>query len=334
MTRRLGTHGGPDEGPEPLYDFSTNSNPLGPCPYTLTAAREADLTRYPDPGYTALRKTLAAHHDVSPRRVVIGAGASELILRLIRLTPGPVISLGPTFSEYERCAIVERRQHVQVRTPGDFLRLRKGHAGPGFVCWPNNPTGTKWPLDFISEAASQGPLAVDLAYAPLCSGGDLARVEAAARHAYRIYAPNKVYGLCGLRAGYLIAPMIRHGLDELAHAWIIDRSAESFIQATVQTDALRRLAPSLPVFSSWRDEMAAALNAAGLPVKVGPATYLMTQVGNATAVTRKLRGLGIRVRDATSFGMPEWIRVGCRPPQDQAVLVNCLPAVIASLRHS
>ena len=28
-------HGGTDEGPEPLYDFSTNANALGPNPVAL-----------------------------------------------------------------------------------------------------------------------------------------------------------------------------------------------------------------------------------------------------------------------------------------------------------
>src|ERR1700730_17789552 len=76
-------HGGTDSMPDPRYDFSSNANPLGPCPSVLAAVRSADVTRYPDPLYAKLRATLAAQHKTTPDRIVIGAGASELILRLI-----------------------------------------------------------------------------------------------------------------------------------------------------------------------------------------------------------------------------------------------------------
>src|SRR6266403_6143524 len=66
-------HGGADSMPDPRYDFSSNANPLGPCPSVLAAVRNADVTRYPDPSYTQLRATLAVHHRTSPERIVVGA---------------------------------------------------------------------------------------------------------------------------------------------------------------------------------------------------------------------------------------------------------------------
>src|ERR1700688_1134880 len=55
-------HGGTDSMPDPRYDFSSNANPLGPCPSVLAAVRSADVTRYPDPKYTRLRAMLADYH--------------------------------------------------------------------------------------------------------------------------------------------------------------------------------------------------------------------------------------------------------------------------------
>ena len=103
-------HGGTDSMPEPRYDFSSNANPLGSCPSVLAAVRSADVTRYPDPMYAKLRETLAAHHHTRPDRIVVGAGASELILRLIRHIDGPVQQLAPTFSEYARGARLAGRR--------------------------------------------------------------------------------------------------------------------------------------------------------------------------------------------------------------------------------
>src|ERR1043166_7153644 len=75
------THGGTDSDTEPRHDFSSNANALGPNPHVLRAIRAADLSRYCDPHYKALKEQLGAFHAVDPERVVVGAGASELILR-------------------------------------------------------------------------------------------------------------------------------------------------------------------------------------------------------------------------------------------------------------
>src|SRR5882757_106091 len=162
-------HGGTDAGPEPRHDFSSNANALGPCPSILRAVKAADLTRYCDPRYTQLRETLGGHHGVDPDQIVIGAGASELILRLIRWAQGSVAVLTPTFSEYTRCAQLEGRSVFPARSPEEFLKMKRSRHGVGFVCWPNNPTGEQWPLEFLAEAARKHRLVVDLAYAPLCS---------------------------------------------------------------------------------------------------------------------------------------------------------------------
>ena len=110
-------HGGTDSRPDPRYDFSSNANPLGPCPSVLAAVRGADVTRYPDPMYSQLRARLAAHHRTTPDRIVVGAGASELILRLILCIGGAVQQLAPTFSEYGRGARLAGRRLLSSRSP-------------------------------------------------------------------------------------------------------------------------------------------------------------------------------------------------------------------------
>lgn len=310
-------HGGPDSGPPPRHDFSSNANPVGACPSVLAAVRAADVTRYPDPTYTALRARLADYHGVAANRIVVGAGASELILRLIRHARGSVQVLGPTFSEYERCGRLVGRTVYQAETPEEFLQLRRVRRGLGFICWPNNPTGSQWPLELLSEAAHQGPLVVDLAYAPLCAGGALAPAEAAAKRAVRLYAPNKSFGLTGVRAAYAITPTALPTLAQQAPAWVLDKTGEAFLAATTEPDALRWLAASRPLYGQWRTELAAALRARGHEVQESPATYLLARVGDARRLSLALRARGVRVRDCSSFGLPGWIRLSAQPPDAQ-----------------
>jgi histidinol-phosphate aminotransferase len=318
------THGGTDSLPDPRYDFSTNANPLGPCLSVLARVRNADLTRYPDPLYTRLREVLAAFHRTSPERIVVGAGASELILRLIRCIDGPVQQLVPTFSEYALGARLAGRRLVSMRSPAAFLRAQSAHPGIGFVCWPNNPTGELWPLDFVEAAAGAGPLVVDLAYAPLCDASLTAAIETAAGAAYRLYSPNKAFGMTGVRGAYLITPRIDRRIANAAPSWVIGRDAVAFLEAACDPEARAWLAQGLPQLKRWRTRLARSLQQLGLPVRESPATFLMAKVGNATRVAAHLRNHDVRVRDGSSFGLRQWIRLSAQPVQAQKALMAVL----------
>jgi histidinol-phosphate aminotransferase len=321
-------HGGTDSMSEPRYDFSSNANPLGPCPSVLAAVRSADVTRYPDPMYAKLRGSLAAHHHTTPDRVVVGAGASELILRLIRHIDGPVQQLAPTFSEYARGARLAGRRLISARSTGAFLRAQSAHPGVGFICWPNNPTGDLWPEDFLSAASTAGPLVVDLAYAPLCDPHHAVAIEAAAQAAYRLYSPNKAFGLTGVRGAYLITPRADRHLANLAPSWVIGRDAVALLESATEPRARLWLEQGMPQLKRWRARLARSLELLGLSVRESPATFLLAKVGDASGVTGHLRRHDIRVRDGSSFGLRQWIRLSAQPPGAQKALLTALRDIL------
>ena len=318
------SHGGTDSLPDPRYDFSSNANPAGPCPSVLAAVRNADVARYPDPLYARLRGKLAAHHRTTADRIVVGAGASELILRLIRHHQGAVRQLAPTFSEYARGAHLCDRRVMSLNTPAAFLRAQGRQPGLGFICWPNNPTGDLWPLEFVAKAAASGPLVVDLAYASLCGDAPLAAIEAASRGAYRLYSPNKAYGLTGVRGAYLVAPRIDRRLALAAPSWVIGRDAVALLEAAVEPRARAWLGRTIPRIAQWRSMLGRSLRQIGLQVRDGPATFLLVNVRDAARVARRLRRGGVRVRDGSPFGLPEWIRLSAQPPRAQKALLAAL----------
>ena len=321
-------HGGTDSLPEPRYDFSSNANPLGPCPSVLAVLRNADVTRYPDPQYTQLRETLAAHHGTTPDRIVVGAGASELILRLIRCVEGAVQQLVPTFSEYARGALLNGRRLISVRAPAAFLRAQSKYPGIGFICWPNNPTGELWPLEFVAAAAAAGPLVVDMAYASLCESSHAAGIEAAAAAAYRLYSPNKAFGLTGVRGAYLIMPSPDRHIANAAPSWVLGCEAVAFLEAAIQPRARDWLTQGLPELRRWRGRLAGSLQQLGVPVRESPASFLLAKVGEATRITAHLRRHDVRVRDTSSFGLHRWIRLSAQPPAAQKALLAALKSAL------
>ena len=149
-------HGGPDARGAAQWDFSTNANAAGPFPAVLSALQRADATRYPDPGYHALRERLAAWHGVAPERIVLAASASEFIQRITavgaRIAPGPVQVPRHAYGDYAaaaraggRAVLVDGDEHhgpaVSLRamtthsaTAG--CRARTASISPGSIRWP------------------------------------------------------------------------------------------------------------------------------------------------------------------------------------------------------
>lgn len=321
-------HGGTDSLPEPRYDFSSNANALGPCPAVLAAVRTADVSRYPDPLYVRLRERLAEWHGATPDRIVVGAGASELILRLVRHFNRTVLQLAPTFSEYARSAGIARCRVATVSSPGSFLRAQRRQRCLAFLCSPNNPTGEVWRPELVAAAARQGPLVIDLAYASLCGGRRAAEIEEAAAAAWRLYSPNKAFGLTGVRGAYLIAPQPVPRLADEAPSWVIGRDAVAMLAASLEPAAREWLRRSIPRLWRWRMQLAEGLRRLRLEVRESPATFLLVEVGNGGRVSKRLRECGIRVRDARSFGLERWIRLSAQraPARRQllAELARCL----------
>ena len=104
------THGGDWEGYRREYggmplDFSANVSPLGMPEAVCQAAADAlaDAWRYPDPLCRELRDALAAYHQVDAGQIVCGAGAADLIFRLVLARqPRRALVTAPTFAEYEQ----------------------------------------------------------------------------------------------------------------------------------------------------------------------------------------------------------------------------------------
>lgn len=317
-------HGGPDGGPEPLWDFSTNANALGPNPVILEYLKKADPSRYPDPLYRRLRRALAEAHGVSPEQVAVGTGTSELIHRLARWTylRGPIL-LPPTFGEYARAARALDLPLWEAESPEAFLKLLP-KSSLAFLCVPNNPTGEIYP--FLEEAARRagGALVLDLAYYDLMESP-----PPLPQTAFRLYSPNKAHGLTGVRAGYLLAPLDLTHFQNLAPSWPLSVYGEAFLHAHLDPEARAWLEGSKRELFRLRGLLAEGLRRLGLEVRESPANFLMARVGRATEVAKALRERGIRVRDCTSFGLPEWLRLSAQREEAIRALLLALEEVLA-----
>jgi histidinol-phosphate aminotransferase len=325
-------HGGTDNGPPIRSDFSTNAHPLGPNPFVLAAVRRADRSRYPDPSYTAVRERLAELHRVGPERIVVGGSASELIWRLAlawREDGGrDVVTKETTFAEYRRAA---HTLGLRVLTQPQGAALR-------FICDPDNPSGASCHITAElpdEEQRSSSPTVVDLAYHPfrtLLSGNPdevLSPLAAAwADAVIQLWSPNKLHALTGVRAAFLVLPaasVSAEALIALAPSWVVSAEGVALLTAHAERPAGNFLVESAVKLRSQKERCESLLEEAGWERQPSSLHYGLYRPPVALARQRHwfelLRVEGIKVRDATSFGRPGWVRLAARPPDEVARLI-------------
>ncbi|MFN7154289.1 MAG: aminotransferase class I/II-fold pyridoxal phosphate-dependent enzyme [Acidovorax sp.] len=328
-------HGGPDAAGIPVFDFSTNSNACGPCPEALHVVQAADATRYPDPAYTALREALGAFHGVAPRRIVLAASASEFIHRITALAAqqGAVQVAVPlhSYGDYAQAA--------QVR---GLEVLRGGGASVGlqWACEPSSPLGQEDPAvcgwregeggGEDGDAASALRV-LDCAYGPLRLDAEAAWKGAPSPHlpsaCWQLWTPNKALGLTGVRAAYAVAPPggedAVQALTALAPSWPVGAHGVALLQAWTQATVQQWLLHSLCTLSDWKARQLALCIDLGWTLHAGSlANYFCARPATATLQSdlAALRASGIKLRDATSFGLPGTVRLGVLAPAAQDAL--------------
>ncbi|MBU0830029.1 MAG: aminotransferase [Gammaproteobacteria bacterium] len=331
-------HGGPDADGVPAYDFSTNSNACGPCPMALGAVRAADATRYPDPAYTALRGALGAFHGVSPERIVLAASASEFIHRITALAvqQGAVHVSVPLHSYGDYAQAAQARGLKVVRGAG-------APAGLQWACEPSSPLGLEDPAPGVWRQGKKGDPAralrvLDCAYVPLrldaegeWAGAPSPRLPSAC---WQLWTPNKALGLTGVRAAYAIAPAGNEdsvcALAALAPSWPVGAHGVALLQAWVLPGVQQWLVHSLATLRDWKARQQALCMHLGWAVQAGSlANYFCAQPTRVTLQSDlvALRSAGIKLRDATSFGLPGTVRLGVLAPAAQDALAAAWQAL-------
>jgi histidinol-phosphate aminotransferase len=317
-------HGSTDAGKPPRFDFSSNANALGPNPIILKTLQTVDPTHYPDPSYTALHQALADYYQIDPDRIAVGAGASELILRLAHWQrSSSVLTFAHTFGEYARAAHLTNSKHLKAHNQPEFLALIS-QAKLAFICIPNNPTGEIYSPEFLHQVetiALQTDTIViaDLAYLALNQ-----TPIAIPSSFWRLHAPNKAHGMTGIRAGYLIATESLLEFRNYAPSWVLSVHGEAFLRSTLAPEVQAWLQTCCPTLWQWRDRLQKAITQLNRPQQWSHANFGLINVGNATAVTQMLRQQDIRVRDCTSFGLPNWIRISAQNETAQITLVSAI----------
>ena len=328
-----------------VLDFSSNINPLGPSPRVRRAAAEADLSAYPDRECLVLREALAAHLGVGLDQLMVGNGSTELIHLLANAHVPPwatCLIFAPTFGEYEAAVeATDARMDFMVAYPAaDFAwcidsaveTIEATRPAMVFLCNPNNPTGVYLDREAVERlCAALGPdglLVLDTSYVPLADAGwDLLPLLHCG-NVVLVRSMTKDHALAGVRLGYMVAPPpVVAATRNDQPPWSVNAVAQAAGLAAVADEA--HVAAAREVIAEAKAYLQAQLAALGVPANSSAANFMLVQVGNATGVRRALLRRRVLVRDCTSFGLPDYIRIAVRRPEECARLVAALRDVLA-----
>ncbi|MEA4908710.1 MAG: histidinol-phosphate transaminase [Anaerolineaceae bacterium] len=343
-------HGGPDPqelrklgiSPAELLDFSVNSNPFGPAPGVRPAIQAVDPSLYPDWRSGRLREALAQANQAAPGQVLVGNGAAELIWLVAQARLGPgrqALVLGPAFGEYRRAAqaVGARVEEVRAGPPdfrpplvqlaGEIARVRPELV---FVCNPNNPTGVSLPDDALQDLAatcgSDTILVMDEAYRAFRDGQFFA--PPLPPNCLVLRSMTKDFALAGLRLGYALgSPALIADLARFQPAWSVNALAQAAGLAAL--DELDYYRATLEQLARLKVDFFSGLTTAGFPPSPAEVHFGVISVGRpAREVRHRLFQRAIQVRDCTSFGLPDFIRLSTRREADNHKLLEALQAVV------
>jgi len=329
--------------PDNILDFSVSTNPFMPPPGIKEIISAAPITQYPDSQCTGLRQKLSEKLGVSPENILAGSGTTELI-RLIAFVylrqRDRVLIIEPGYGEHEvACRLAGARlikhdttekesfkPHVEELT--DQIHRQKPHAV--FICNPNNPAGyylTRKEIEKVLVASGDGLLVIDEAYIAFAvkSRGSLDLINQG--NVIVLRSMTKDYGIPGLRLGYAVSnnkiidslrpalpPWNVNSIAQNAGVYVLGQE-EYLLQSLQQTQAAKRF-------------LTGELTRLGFKVLPSDANYFLVKVDNATEFRRFILAKGILVRDCSSFGLEEYIRVAPRTLPECRKLIRAINDIV------
>ena len=204
--------------------LSSNENPYGPSPKVREAMTNAyDIVcRYPYGWYKELIAMLAKKHDVNPDNIMLTAGSTEG-LKMAGITYGGegsnIVTADPVFLAISRYAehfgTYIHRVPVNKEMGHDLEKMEQRITQSTrlvYVCNPNNPTSALEPAKeleaFCATVSNRTVVVADEADFEYIEDPNYpSMIELVKKEMNVIVARtfSKVYGLAGIRIGYLIA---------------------------------------------------------------------------------------------------------------------------------
>jgi len=327
--------------PDDMVKLASNENMYGPSPRAVEAIRGAAerMHSYPKASHADLVDELADMWDVTPEQVWLsngGDGALDCLARAMLEPSQDVLVPSPGFAYY---AMSARYHHGEVNEytlskADDFAQtadtVLKDYDGERIVYLtsPHNPTGAEFTTDAVrtiaEETDEQTLVVVDEAYGEFTEKPSKRPLLDNRDDVALLRTFSKAYGLAGVRLGYAVVP------DDWADAYARINTPFSASELACRAglaalDDDEHVERSVDTAAWAREYLSEELDA---PTWDSAGNFILAEVGDASAVADAAQERGVIIRDCSSFGLPECIRITCGTREDTERAVSVLNEVI------
>lgn len=228
-----------------IVDMSSNINPLGMPPGLLDAlkAKLDTVGLLPEVDGRAIIRQMAGLLGVLPERMLAGNGTTQFIYNTIpALAANRVLIIGPTYADYgDACRMHGIEPEYYLLDPAaDFqadaqaLDAKIKPCDTVFICNPNNPTGGLIPGEVLPRLCRAHPHArfvIDESYLPFVNADKQGSMAGCGLdNVIVLWSASKIFGMPGLRVGFLIAPdPIRQRYEHFMQPWCVNSLAQAAI---------------------------------------------------------------------------------------------------------
>jgi histidinol-phosphate aminotransferase len=339
-----------------IYKLSSNETPLGPSPKAIAAAKAvaAELEFYPDGAATKLREAIAAKYGLDPARIVCGAGSDELLNLLTHAYIGPgdegvftehgflVYRIAILGAGGKPVVVPERNYTADVDA---ILAAVTPRTKVVFLANPNNPTGTYLPFDEVKRLHAALPpqvlLVLDAAYAEYVRRNDYAsglELVATAENVVMTRTFSKIYGLAGLRLGWMVGPAhVIDAVNRIRGPFNVSAPAIEAGVAAVADDA--HVAEAVAHNERWLDWLTREIEALGLTVTPSVGNFILihfpTEAGRTAAdADAFLTKRGLILRAVGAYGLPNALRMTVGDEEANRLVVGALSDFVRVGAHA
>ena len=245
---------------------------------------------------------VAARHVESLRRYPDPSDAARMLAEAVGVAPERLML---TNGGAAAVAAVVREVGGRVRSEPEFGLHPRGSDGPMWCSDPHNPSG-------VLAARDEAVDIWDEAFYPLATGR-----WSAGRAGIVVGSLTKVFACPGLRLGYVIADDVgrfaRHQPE-----WAVGSLGLAVLVELLERADLPAWARAI---AAARAELADVFHRGGWQVSAADAPWVLVR---APGLRERLAREGVVVRDCTSFGMPDHVRVAVSDGGDLARLERAL----------
>ncbi len=331
-----------------VVKLASNENPLGFSPKARDAVNailtEANL--YPDGNATLLKNAIAGKFGIEPEMVLPTCGSDEmvdLIAKSFINCGDEVVMADITFPRYY---ITSQMMGAAIKIiplknlSYDIERFKKAITADTKIVWlcnPNNPTGTTFSEQELSDLLEMVPASTlvvyDEAYYEFASGEGYPKNSLAYLKKYKnmlvMRTLSKAYGLAGFRVGYTIGdPELLNVINRVRNPFNVTLLTQAAAIAAILDDEF--LQKVVDNNDRGKEYIYKEFGRLGIEFAKTEANHIIFNAKkDSIQVFEALLRKGVIIRPIKGFSPETWLRVSIGTMEENRVFAEALEAVLA-----